>query len=50
MRVPVLLIVVEGDMGTIHQVKSAVNLNIPVFVIKGSGKAADLIADYIGAR
>ncbi|VDI61406.1 Hypothetical predicted protein [Mytilus galloprovincialis] len=47
MKVPVLLVVVEGDTRTIHQVKAAVKKNIPVLLIKGSGNAADLISDYL---
>ncbi|XP_076101787.1 transient receptor potential cation channel subfamily M member 1-like isoform X2 [Mytilus galloprovincialis] len=47
MKVPVLLIVVEGDISTIHQVKSVLEKNIPVLLIKGSGKAADFIAEYL---
>ncbi|XP_052100100.1 transient receptor potential cation channel subfamily M member 2-like isoform X2 [Mytilus californianus] len=47
MKVPVLLIVVEGDISTIHQVKSVLEEDIPVLLIKGSGKAADFIAEYL---
>lgn len=47
MKVPVLLLVVEGDMRTVHQVKATVKKNIPVLLIKGSGNAADLISNYL---
>ncbi|CAC5389678.1 unnamed protein product [Mytilus coruscus] len=47
MKVPVLLVVVEGDMRTVHQVKTTVKKNIPVLLIKGSGNAADLISNYL---
>ncbi|XP_052100114.1 transient receptor potential cation channel subfamily M member 2-like [Mytilus californianus] len=47
MRVPVLVIAVEGDISTIHQINSAVKRNIPVLLMKGSGKAVDFIIDYL---
>ncbi|XP_071166798.1 transient receptor potential cation channel subfamily M member 1-like isoform X1 [Mytilus edulis] len=47
MKVPVLLVVVEGDISTIHQVKTVLEKSIPVLLIKGSGKAADFIAEYL---
>ncbi|CAC5398361.1 unnamed protein product [Mytilus coruscus] len=47
MRVPVLMIAVEGDKNTIHQIKVAVMRNIPVLLIKGSGKAVDFIIEYL---
>ncbi|CAC5398354.1 TRPM2 [Mytilus coruscus] len=47
MRVPVLMIAVEGDISTIHQIKSAVKRNIPVLLAKGSGKAVDFIIEYL---
>lgn len=50
MKVPVLLIVVEGDISTIHQVKTVLEKSIPVLLIKGSGKAADFIAEYLVSR
>lgn len=50
MKVPVLLIVVEGDISTIHQVMTVLENNIPVLLIRGSGKAADFIAEYLESR
>lgn len=47
MRVPVLMIAVEGDISSIHQIKSAVKRNIPVVLVKGSGKAVDFIIEYL---
>lgn len=47
MRVPVLMIAVEGDISTIHQIKSALRRNVPVLLTKGSGKAVDVIVDYL---
>ncbi|CAG2236290.1 unnamed protein product [Mytilus edulis] len=38
MRVPVLMIAVEGDISTIHQIKSALRRNVPVLLTKGSGR------------
>ncbi|XP_052100105.1 transient receptor potential cation channel subfamily M member 8-like isoform X2 [Mytilus californianus] len=50
MEIPVLLVVAEGDIETIHQVESSVESNIPVLLVKGSGKAADLLVDYLTSR
>ncbi|CAG2208932.1 unnamed protein product [Mytilus edulis] len=47
MRVPVLVIAVEGDQYTIHQIKEAIQRNIPVLLMKGSGKAVDFIIEYL---
>lgn len=47
MRVPVLVIAVEGDISTIHQIDSAVKRNVPVLLMKGSGKAVDFIINYL---
>ncbi|CAC5413892.1 unnamed protein product [Mytilus coruscus] len=47
MRVPVLVIAVEGDISTIHQIHSAVVRKVPVLLMKGSGKAVDFIIDYL---
>ncbi|CAL1535900.1 unnamed protein product [Lymnaea stagnalis] len=41
---PVVLIVVEGGVGTMETVYQSIKRNTPVVVIKGSGRAADLIA------
>jgi len=43
MKVPVVMIVVEGDLETIDRVVDAVTNNIPVVLIKGTGMAADLM-------
>ncbi|CAG2231053.1 unnamed protein product [Mytilus edulis] len=50
MRVPVLMIAVEGDTSSIHQIKSAVKRNIPVLLVKGSGKAVDFIIEYLESQ
>lgn len=50
MLVPVIMVVVEGDVHTLEQVCEAVKNGIPVTLIKGSGKAADLIANYIDSE
>ncbi|OWF39756.1 transient receptor potential cation channel subfamily M member 2-like [Mizuhopecten yessoensis] len=42
--VPVVLLVVEGGPNTIETVLNAVCKNTPTVVVKGSGKAADIIA------
>lgn len=45
--VPVAIIVCEGDLKTIAAISHAVKKNLPVVIIKGSGKAADFIVDYL---
>jgi hypothetical protein len=39
--------VCEGDILTIVHVEQALERKLPVVVVKGSGKAADLIVDYL---
>ena len=45
LKMPVLVIVAEGDLASIELVKKVLEQSIPVLVLKGSGKAADLIAE-----
>lgn len=47
MPVPIAIIVCEGDLKTIIHIAKALQENIPVIIMKGSGKAADLVLDYI---
>ena len=47
MRVPVLTIVAEGDLDTIETVHQVLKKHLPVLVLKGSGKAADFIANFM---
>lgn len=47
MPVPIAIIVCEGDLKTIVHIAKALKENIPVIIMKGSGKAADLVLDYI---
>lgn len=47
MPIPVAIIVCEGDLKTIVHIAKALQENIPVIIMKGSGKAADLVLDYI---
>lgn len=47
MPVPIAIIVCEGDLNTIAEIKQALEHNLPVIIMKGSGKAADLVLDYI---
>ncbi|XP_056002361.1 transient receptor potential cation channel subfamily M member-like 2 isoform X2 [Ostrea edulis] len=47
MPVPIAIIVCEGDIETIAHVSKALEWKLPVVIIKGSGKAADLILDYM---
>lgn len=47
MPVPIVIIVCEGDLRTIVHIAEALKANVPVIIIKGSGKAADLVLDYI---
>ena len=45
MKVPVLVIVAEGDLHTINHVVEFLKRDIPVLVLQGSGKASDLISE-----
>lgn len=47
MPVPIAIIVCEEDLKTIVHIAKALKENIPVIIMKGSGKAADLVLDYI---
>ena len=47
MKVPVLVIVVEGDLQTLDHVIAVLKKNIPVLILQGTGKAADLIAEHL---
>lgn len=47
MPVPIAIIVCEGDLKTIGHISEALQNTFPVIIIKGSGKAADLVSDYL---
>lgn len=47
MRVPVVIIAVEGDVTTVHQILSSIQRKVPVLLVKGSGKAVDCIIEFI---
>lgn len=47
MQVPIAIIVCEGDIETIAHISDALEQKLPVVIIKGSGKAADFILDYL---
>lgn len=47
MPVPIAIIVCEGDLNTISEITEALEHKLPVIIMKGSGKAADLVLDYI---
>ena len=47
MPVPIAIIVCEGDIDTIAHTAGALQNKLPVVIIKGSGKAADLILNYL---
>ncbi|KAJ8314194.1 hypothetical protein KUTeg_008755 [Tegillarca granosa] len=49
-KVPVVLVLAEGDMTSIHHVLEAVKIDTIVYIIKGSGKAADVIVDYLNDK
>lgn len=44
--VPTAIIVCEGDIQTISHIAEALEKQLPVIIMKGSGKAADLVLDY----
>lgn len=47
MPVPIAIIVCEGDLNTISEITEALKHKLPVIIMKGSGKAADLVLDFI---
>ncbi|XP_056021813.1 uncharacterized protein LOC125651630 [Ostrea edulis] len=47
MPVPVAILACEGDISTIRHIAGALERKIPVIIIRGSGKAADLILDFL---
>lgn len=47
MPVPIAIIVCEGDLNTISEITEALQHKLPVIIMKGSGKAADLVLDFI---
>lgn len=46
-RIPAVCVCVQGGPGTVDTVHGAVLAKTPVLLIKGSGKAADLLADSV---
>lgn len=42
--VPIVLLVLEGGPGTLETVHQAITNNTPTVVVKGSGRAADILA------
>ena len=42
-----VIVLVEGDLSAIEHVKLAVENNIPVVIIEGTGGAADLLAEFM---
>ncbi|KAK3605984.1 hypothetical protein CHS0354_019664 [Potamilus streckersoni] len=43
-RVPIILLVLEGGPGTLKTVTNALKTNTPALIVKGSGRAADILA------
>ena len=46
-RIPVVVMVAEGDIKTIRHVEQTLKKGLPIVVVKGSGKAADVISGYL---
>ena len=44
MGIPVILLILEGGLGVIEDVLHSLRRGIPVVVIQGTGRAADIIA------
>ena len=44
MTVPIVLLVLEGGIGTLETVREAIQRNTPAVIVKGSGRAADILA------
>lgn len=47
MPVPIAIIVCEGDIDTIKHIWKALELKLPVIIMKGSGMAADLVCERL---
>lgn len=47
MPVPVAIIVCEGDFKTIEHISRALENELPVIIMKGSGMAADLVSEHL---
>lgn len=47
MPVPIAVIVCEGDIDTISHVSESLINKLPVIIMKGSGKAADFILEFL---
>ncbi|XP_078311840.1 transient receptor potential cation channel subfamily M member 2-like isoform X3 [Crassostrea virginica] len=47
MPIPIAIIVCEGDVQTVAHTAEALQHRLPVIIMKGSGKAADLILVYL---
>lgn len=47
MPVPVAIIVCEGDFKTIEHISLALENELPVIIMKGSGMAADLVSEHL---
>eukprot|EP00106_Octopus_bimaculoides_P013708 XP_014781150.1 PREDICTED: transient receptor potential cation channel subfamily M member 2-like isoform X2 [Octopus bimaculoides] len=43
-KIPAVVIMVEGGPGTLKSVCDSISRNIPVVIVKGSGRAADIMA------
>lgn len=41
---PIILLVLEGGPGTLQTVHQAIQNNTPAVIVKGSGRAADILA------
>lgn len=44
---PVLTVVAEGDLDTIDAIVQVLEIDLPILLLKGSGKAADFVAGFI---
>lgn len=46
-HIPIAIIVCEGDIETISHISKALRMQLPVIIMKGSGKAADVVLEYL---
>lgn len=44
---PIAIIVCEGDIQTISHISKALRKQLPVIIMKGSGKATDVVLEYL---
>ena len=44
LSIPLVLLVLEGGLECLHDIAFSINQNIPVILLEGTGRAADILA------